>query len=116
LRVLIVDDQPSFRGAARELVHARGHVVVAEADGGMSALEALAHSAPDAVLLDVRLGRENGFDVARALTHVRPELAVVLMSADDAGIDLRRVRECGARAFVLKRDLRYVDLQQLWRS
>jgi CheY-like chemotaxis protein len=31
LRVLIVDDHPSFRDAARELVHSRGHDVVAVA-------------------------------------------------------------------------------------
>jgi hypothetical protein len=38
------------------------------------------------VALDVRLGDESGFDVARALTATRPGLAVVLVSAVDADL------------------------------
>jgi DNA-binding NarL/FixJ family response regulator len=113
-RVLIVDDHPSFRDAARELLRARGFTVVAEADGGTAALEALGRFSPDAVLLDVRLAGENGFDVARTLTRRRPELAVLLVSADDAGLPPERVRECGARGFVLKRRLVRANLRQLW--
>ena len=80
LRVLIVDDQQSFRDAARELLRARGHVVVAEAPCGRTALEAAARFAPDAVLLDVRLERESGFVVARALIDAHPDLCVLLTS------------------------------------
>src|SRR4051794_1775142 len=68
-RVLIVDDQPVFRQVACDLLEARGYAVVAEAEGLATALEALGHSRPDAVLLDVCLDEENGFDVARALTR-----------------------------------------------
>ena len=59
-RVLIVDDQPIFRQAARDLLEARGYSVVAEAECLASALEALGRAVPDAVLLDVRRGRRAG--------------------------------------------------------
>jgi DNA-binding NarL/FixJ family response regulator len=114
LRVLIVDDQPCFREATRRLLHARGHVVVAEADDGRAALEALGRERPDAVLLDVRLGAESGFDVARALVAAQPGLPVVLMSTDVEGATPELVRECGARAFVPKRGLISADLATLW--
>jgi DNA-binding NarL/FixJ family response regulator len=114
LRVLIVDDHPGFRDAARELLSARGYTVVAEADSGSSALQALARSAPDAVLLDMLLGRESGFDVARTLTRAQPDLAVLLVSAQDAGAYAERALECGARGFVLKRDLVKTNLARLW--
>ena len=72
LRVLIVDDQPAFRQAARALLEARGSAVVGEAGRAAAALEAAKRLEPDAVLLDVRLGGESGHEVARALTRFDP--------------------------------------------
>ena len=102
-RVLIVDDQPDFRRVVRGLLIRRGHVVVGEADSLITALAAFQQCEPDAVLLDVCLGHESGFDVARVLTGLRPGLAVLLVSTDDRyEDDEARVQECGARGFVLK--------------
>jgi DNA-binding NarL/FixJ family response regulator len=114
VRVLIVDDEPVFREAARALLEARGHVVVGEAHAGRAALAAAARVAPDAVLLDVSLGAESGFDVARALTHRWPKLAVLLVSVTDAGVSPTRVRACGARGFLLKERLVAADFATLW--
>src|SRR5689334_13028061 len=113
MRVLIVDDQPVFRRAARDLLEARGYTVVGEADGLAAALEALDRCAPDAVLLDVHLGAECGFAAAHALVRARPGLSVVLVSADELE-DPARVGTCGARGFVLKPCLSHVDLDALW--
>ena len=70
---------------------------------------------PDAVLLDVCLGKESGFDVARVLTGLRPGLPVLLASSDDRYGDDTRVRECGACGFVSKSRLVDTDLGTLWR-
>ena len=115
-RVLIVDDQPVFRRVARDLLKARGYVVVAEADGADTAMEALRRLAPDAVLLDVCLGEESGYDVARALTGAAPDVAVLLVSADERWVCRESVRECGARGFVLKSRLVDADLGTFWRQ
>ncbi len=113
--MLIVDDHPSFRDAARELMHARGHDVVAVAGDGSSALAALAVG-PDAVLLDVCMHQESGLDAAWALTRARPGLAVLLMSTDAASVRAEQIRECGARGFVLKAQLAAADLERRWRG
>jgi two-component system nitrate/nitrite response regulator NarL len=115
-RVLIVDDQPVFRRVARDLLKARGYVVVAEADGADTAMEALRRWMPDAVLLDVCLGEESGFDVARTLTGAAPDVAVLLASAEDRWVCRESVRECGARGFVLKARLVDADLGTFWRQ
>jgi two-component system nitrate/nitrite response regulator NarL len=115
-RVLIVDDQPVFRRVARDLLKARGYVVVAEADGADTAMEALRRLAPDAVLLDVCLGEESGYDVARALTGAAPDVAVLLVSADERWVCRESVRACGARGFVLKARLVDADLGTFWRQ
>lgn len=114
MRVVIVDDQASFRRAARELLERRGFLVVAEAEGAASALEAVAQGAPQAALVDVRLGDGDGFDVCRALVAVDPGLAVLLTSANEIRDGAAQVRDCGARGFVLKSRLAAVDLARLW--
>jgi DNA-binding NarL/FixJ family response regulator len=116
VRVLIVDDQATFRLAARELLLARGHSVVGEVGDGSAALDAAARLTPDAVLLDLVLGSESGFDVARALTRHTPGLPVLLVSVDGANVSGERVRDCGACAFLLKEQLPAADLAALWSS
>jgi CheY-like chemotaxis protein len=113
-RVLIVDDQPSFRGMARRVLEWRGYVVAGEAGSAAAATAAAQRLAPDAVLLDVCLGQDSGFDVACALTKAHPELAVLLVSSIDYGRCKPLVRACGARGFVLKCDLGHADLGAFW--
>src|SRR4051794_4579627 len=113
MRVMIVDDQASFREAARELLEARGHVVVADVADGRSALAAAARLHPDAVLLDVGLGSESGFDVAQALTGAHPRLAVLLVSVTVQDVPSECVRACGARGFLPKDELAGADLDVL---
>ena len=57
--------RPRLSSAARELLRARGYVVVADAHDRRSAIAAVRLLKPDAVLLDVCLGPDDGFDVAR---------------------------------------------------
>jgi len=114
IRVLIVDDHPGFRQAARALLAARGFAVVAETDCAVGALHVAARLEPDAVLLDVRLGEESGHEVARALTRLRPAPAVLLVSVCDPGDGEARALACGARGFVLKGRLAATDLARFW--
>ena len=73
VRVLIVDDQPPFREIAREVLHRRGYTVVGEAGCSATALAAALRLQPDAVLLDMRLGDESGFEVAWTLGRACPQ-------------------------------------------
>ena len=114
LRVLIVDDDPGFRQAARALLRARGYVVVADAHDRRSAIAAVRLLKPDAVLLDVCLGPDDGFDVARALGRERPGTAVLLMSCDDPATRSTPSSAQGARGFVLKSQLARADFTAYW--
>lgn len=81
LRVLVVDDQVSYRRLVARLLRTGGFDVVGEAGTGREALALVAGSVPDLVLLDVLLPDFDGFEVARRLEAgpVRP--AVVLVSS-----------------------------------
>jgi DNA-binding NarL/FixJ family response regulator len=115
IRVLIVDDHAPFRRLVRELLERRGFDVVAEASGTPDAVDAAARAAPDAALVDIRLGGEdgNGFALSRALMRAFPRLVVVVVSSDDRLGVPERVRESGARAFVSKSQLAAADLRGL---
>ena len=117
VRVVVVDDQPLFRQAARELLEHRGYVVVGEASGAVDAEEAVARLVPSAALLDVRLGEADGFEVARVLTRTHPTLAVLLATADEAHAQRHALAAAsGARGIVLKSKLAAVDLTRFWPS
>ncbi len=65
LRCFIVDDSPPFLTAARALLEREGCAVVGVAATIEEALQRVPEAEPDVVLVDVDLGRESGFDLAR---------------------------------------------------
>jgi CheY-like chemotaxis protein len=73
LRCLIVDDSPRFLDAARGLLHREGIAVVGVASTGAEAAQQIAQLQPDVVLVDIDLGGQSGFDVARQLHRDGPQ-------------------------------------------
>jgi DNA-binding NarL/FixJ family response regulator len=67
LRCLIVDDSSSFLEAAQALLEREGLSVAGVASSGAEALRRDAELRPDVVLLDISLGKDSGFEVARSL-------------------------------------------------
>ncbi|MDX6567724.1 MAG: hypothetical protein QOH15_302 [Gaiellales bacterium] len=67
LRVLIVDDNEPFLEAARALLRREGMEVVGVASTSAETLLRAAQLQPDVVLVDIMLGRESGFTLARSL-------------------------------------------------
>jgi DNA-binding NarL/FixJ family response regulator len=105
-KVMLVDDHPSFRAAARWLLETEGYIVVAEASTGESALELIAAADPELVLLDVGLPGIDGFQVASAIGKLVSRARVVLTSSRDLGdLGADRVADCGAVGFVPKASL-----------
>jgi signal transduction histidine kinase/CheY-like chemotaxis protein len=73
LRVLIVDDEPALRDAARRFLEHSGIVTDVAADGE-AALEALGGQSYDVIITDVRMPGMNGRDFIGRLRKDRPEL------------------------------------------
>jgi DNA-binding NarL/FixJ family response regulator len=93
LRSLIVDDNEQFLDAARVLLERQGLAVVGTATTGAEALRLEQELRPDIVLVDIRLGEESGFDLARRLsgtvilisTYARNEFAEEIEASPAAG-------------------------------
>jgi DNA-binding NarL/FixJ family response regulator len=105
MKVLIVDDHPSFRASARRMLEADGFEVVAEAATGAEALRAAGSARPELVLLDVQLPDIDGFDVAARLCVNGGAPAVVLTSSRDGSDFGPLVERSGARGFIPKNEL-----------
>lgn len=103
--VLIVDDSPTFRSAARLLLESEGYEVLGEAGDGETAVARARDLRPELVLLDVKLPDTDGFDVAGRLTRWGDGPGVILVSSHDARDFGSLVEQSGARGFVAKSDL-----------
>jgi DNA-binding NarL/FixJ family response regulator len=103
--ILVVDDDPGFRGLAVRMLRQIGMEVVGEAETLAEACSKADAVRPDAALVDVDLPDGNGIDLARWLTEQAWAPRVILTSvyADAAGPEA--VRRSGAVAFIHKADL-----------
>ncbi|WP_287037996.1 response regulator [Desulfobacter sp.] len=84
VRVLLVDDEESFRNAiARRLE--RRNMVVSQAPDGTSCLEYLGANEADVVLLDMNMPGMSGIDTFKAINKYHPGLQVIFLTGN-AGI------------------------------
>lgn len=104
-RVLLVDDNSDFRGAARQLLERHGFAVVAEAETGISGIERAQEQRLDLALVDVQLPDIDGFEVAQRLSRLGVPVEVILTSSLD-GCDVGGlVAGSSALGFVPKGEL-----------
>jgi DNA-binding NarL/FixJ family response regulator len=103
--VLIVDDHPGFRAAARQLLEVEGYEVVGEAADGMSAIDAVLTLRPDFVLLDVQLPDVDGFEVCERLAGDPDAPAIVLTSSRDPSDYGKCIEHARAAGFLPKAEL-----------
>ncbi|MGE4555528.1 MAG: DNA-binding response regulator [Desulfovibrionaceae bacterium] len=100
-RILLVDDDRSFRLFLRDFLEEIGFLVV-EAEDGLSGVEAFRKEKPEALLVDLRMPALDGLEVLDAVVQEAPEIPVIIISGagdmDDAIQSLRR----GAWDYIIK--------------
>lgn len=86
-RILIVDDEAPARARLRHLLADIAgdfpHRIVGEAGDGIAALELLAHTPADIALVDIRMPRMDGIELARQLAGQPQPPALVFVTAYD---------------------------------
>jgi DNA-binding NarL/FixJ family response regulator len=106
VRCLIVDDNPFFLGAARTLLEREGLTIEGVASTSADALRAAETLRPDVVLVDVSLGEENGFELARRLVTDQVHKPAVILISTRSKADLADlVAVSPATGFVSKSEL-----------
>jgi DNA-binding NarL/FixJ family response regulator len=115
LRCLIIDDNSGFLRAARALLEQEGLRVVGVASTGEEALRRAADLQPDVTLVDIDLGEDSGFEVARRLfddPSVDPG-QLILISAHDQDDFADLVEASPAVGFLVKQALSAAAIERL---
>jgi len=88
LSILIVDDEALARTRLRDLLADLAAeiktMVVAEATDGLEAIAAIAEHPVDVVLVDIRMPKMNGIELAQHLAHVDNPPAIIFVTAYDS--------------------------------
>ncbi|MFD0272398.1 response regulator [Kitasatospora sp. NPDC127111] len=98
--ILIVDDEPALLRTLRINLSARRYAVRTAASGG-EALDRAAHTAPDAVLLDLGLPDLDGMEVIRGLRS-RSAVPIIVLSGRSGAADKVDALDAGADDYLTK--------------
>jgi signal transduction histidine kinase len=102
IRVAVVDDNPGFRETLASLLGTEELVVVGAAESGKEAVELVRDTAPDVVLMDVRMPQMNGIEATRLLKSTFPDVGIVALTGVDDQDAVREMLVAGASCYVLK--------------
>ncbi|MET0290259.1 MAG: ATP-binding protein [Pseudoxanthomonas sp.] len=105
LQVLVADDHEANRMVVQRLLQKAGHRVVC-VNGGEEALDAMALSDYDALIIDLHMPGVSGLDLLKQLKVMQagggPRTPVLVLSADVTPEAIHRCEQAGARAFLAK--------------
>ncbi len=100
-RILIVDDEQSYRQLLTLVFEEQGNTV-RTAMNGRQALDQLAAEPVDIVISDVKMPDMDGIELLRAVREIEPDLGVVLMTAFASVETAREAFKLGADDFIQK--------------
>ena len=104
VRVALVDDEPLIRSGLAAVVGSEPDLlVVGEAGDGAEVLDLVGRTAPDVVLMDVRMPRVDGIDATRALVRAGSRARVLVLTTFANDDHVLAALAAGADGFLLKR-------------
>ncbi|MEO8898790.1 MAG: response regulator transcription factor [Candidatus Dormibacter sp.] len=103
IRIMICDDHAMVRGGIRRLLQAEeDFAVVAEAASADTAVAGVGESAPDVVVMDVRMPGASGIEACREIRARFPATRVLMLTSFDDDDTRRASIVAGASAYILK--------------
>jgi DNA-binding NarL/FixJ family response regulator len=103
VRILVVDDHPTFRLGMHALLSSiPGFAVVGEAADAPEAVELARRVPADVVIMDLDLAGTSGIDATRAVLRERPQLRVLVVTMLEDDDSLFAAIRAGARGYLLK--------------
>jgi DNA-binding NarL/FixJ family response regulator len=112
IRAVVADDHPAVLRSVCDVLIDAGVDVVGRASNGEEAATKIEATRPTVAVLDVRMPRLNGIEVASQVSRTTPETAVILYTAYGDRALLSEALDAGVRGFVLKE----APLQDLTRA
>ncbi len=102
-KILVVEDEESLLKLESILLTSKGYEVTGVSNG-LAALESLAKSKPDLVLLDIMLPAMDGFEVCQRIKSdpATRDIPVVMLTAKKSREDMARGQQVGADWYITK--------------
>lgn len=100
-KILLVDDDASFRRVLHTILNSLGFEVAESPNGEQALCEAKIQKF-DVVLLDIDMPGMGGFEACRELRRARPRLQILMLTARDAEKDKVQALDAGADDYVAK--------------
>jgi two-component system, cell cycle response regulator DivK len=115
-RVAVIDDSADVRLLLRMIL--QGHFDVSEYESGVRALEVIAETTPDLILLDISLPRMDGIETLRRIREIPGFSAIpaIALTAHAALGDATRFLSAGFQAYLAKPILDEDELLEVVRS
>jgi two-component system, NarL family, response regulator len=106
IRILAVDDHPTFRLGIAGLVAAQSDMcLVAEAANGQEAIQQFRAHHPDVTLMDLQMPEINGLDATMAIRGEFPDARIIVLTTYMGDVQVLRALKAGARGYLLKQSL-----------
>ena len=103
LRLLLVDDQAMFREGLRLILRQQTDFeIVGEAGDGLAAIESVRRTAPDVVLMDLRMPGLGGIETTRRIKGEAPSVKVIILTTFEEDAEVFSALRAGAAGFLLK--------------
>lgn len=103
IRVLICDDQHVVAEGLQAILSTVAHIeVVGKAHDGAAAIEQVASSMPDVVLMDIKMPRVNGVQATREIRKRFPAVRILILTTFDADEWVFEAIRAGASGYLLK--------------
>ena len=107
IRVLTVDDHPLLRDGIAALVGSEEDMeLIGEASNGRDGLDLFRKFRPDVTLMDLQMPEMNGIDAIGAIRGEFPEARIIVLTTHPGDVQVSRAFKAGARAYLMKGELR----------
>jgi len=101
--VLIIDNHPLFIVGLSSLLEKIDNInIIGTTDNYSDALKIAEKERPTLILMEIRLGKENGLDFIQRLKSITTDSVILIISIFDERLYSERILRLGARGYVLK--------------
>ncbi len=104
VRVFMLEDHAGVRQGFHLLLEQEGIEICGEAENLAAARQGIRLGAPDLVMVDLSLGKEDGMDLLHEFSQSEPGLPLLVVSMHEDAMHVNRALQAGAKGYVTKRE------------
>jgi DNA-binding NarL/FixJ family response regulator len=105
IRVFVVDDHPIVRQGLSQLINREADLMVCgEAEDARTALDAIAPSKPDILIVDVSLDGPDGIELLKTIRSMGSKMPVLMLSMHEESLYAERALRAGANGYIMKQE------------